>query len=263
MRSIWKGSISFGLVSIPVRLYAGARRKNIRFNMLHQACHSRIRYRYWCPSCGEEVQRADTVRGYEYEKGRYVVVSDEEFEKLAAEQNRRIQLVDFVRLTEIDPIHYDSSYYVVPGEAGRKPYALLLEAMSDSGRIGIGRFVMRSKPHLVALRPHSRGLLLHTMYYQEEIRSFEAIEQAAGPVDISESEVEPREKEMAVQLIETLSEPFEPASYRNEYRERVLQYIEQKARGRDIKLPEQKPREVIDLMDALQESLQKAERKAE
>lgn len=263
MRSVWKGAVSFGLVSIPVRLYAGARRKKVKFNMLHDECHGRIKYRHYCPGCEQEIERSDTVRGYEYEKGRYVVVTDEELEQLAAEQNRQIQLVDFVRLSEIDPIYYDNSYYVLPGEAGRKPYAVLLGAMAESDRVGIGRFVMRSRPHLVALRPRPGGLLLHTMYYQQEVRDIEAIDKTEGGLEISGSDIQPRERQMAVQLIETLAESFDPAAYRNEYRERLLNYIEKKAQGEEIFIPQEEPREVIDLMDALQESLQQAQRKAE
>ncbi len=263
MRTIWKGTISFGLVSIPIRLFSGARRQNVKFNMLHEKCQTRIKYRYYCPRCDETVDYKETVRGYEYEKGRYMVVTDEEMKDLAAEQNRRIELVDFIELSDIDPIYYDSTYYVMPGEAGRKPYALLTEAMTEASRVGIGRFVMRRKPHLVALRPKRGALVMETMFYAEEIRNLESIKQEVGGVPPRDQSVDDKEKRMAVELIETLSAEFAPENYRNEYRDRVLNYIEKKAAGEEVVVPEEEPAEVIDLMDALQESLERAQTKVE
>lgn len=264
MRSIWNGTISFGLVSIPVKLYPGTKRKDVRFSLLHADCHSKLKYRRWCPKCQREVDYRDTVRGYEYEKDHFVVITDDEYEQIAKKQKRRIDLASFVDLGQIDPVYYDRTYYVLPSEAGRKPYVLLTQAMEETERAGIGRFLLRSKPHLVALRTKGQVLLLQTMYYADEVRDLEIVEREVGtPLGSEDTEIDPREREMAVQLIEGLSTPFEPEAYRNDYRDALLEFIERKIQGKEtVFSAEEDRREVIDLMDALEESLEKVQRRA-
>ena len=258
VRSIWKGTISFGLVSIPVRLYPATGRQDIRFNLLHKKCHGRLNYRRFCPQCEEEVCHEETVRGYEYEPDRYVIIEDSDIENLSGQQNRQIELVSFVRLAEIDPVYYDRTYHVIPENLGRKPYALLAQAMDEASRVGIGRFSLRKKPHLVALRIKGDGLLVETMFYHDEVRALDATDSGAGEV-----EVHPKERQMAVQLIQNLSEAFQPEQYDNTYRDRLMSFIEDKIEGREVAIaPDKREDEVIDLMEALQRSLEDSERVA-
>ncbi len=242
-----------------MRLYPATGRQNVSFNLLHTKCNGRLNYRKFCPQCDEEVPHDETVRGYEYEQDRYVVIEDRDIESIAGEQTRQIELVSFVRLVEIDPVYYDRTYHVVPEKLGLKPYALLTQAMDEAARVGIGRFSLRRKPHLVALRIKGDGLLVETMYYHDEVRALDAgASYDAGGVD-----VHPKERQMAVQLIQNLSEPFRPEQYENTYRDRLMSFIESKIEGREVTVaPEKKEDEVIDLMEALQRSLEASERTA-
>ena len=252
-RSLWTGSISFGLVNVPVRLFTAVRTKDVRFHQLHAADGVRIKQKRVCPADGEEVAYDDIVKGYEISPGQYVVIEPDELDALDPEATHTIEIEDFVDLSEIDPIYFESSYYVAPDERGMKSYRLLVKAMADANKVGIARVVMRTKQYLAAVRPVADVLVLSTMNYPDEIAPVEEI----GTVPGADADVGERELRIAGQLIESLSSPFEPERYRDEYRERVLNLIEQKAAGQEVvvqPVPD-RPAPVVDLMAALEASL--------
>ncbi len=256
-RTMWKGAISFGLVSIPVRLYPATEEKTLRFNQLHDKDHGRIKYQRVCSICGEEVPYEHIVKGYEYEKGKYVVLEDEDFEAVPVQSSRAIDIVQFVALDEIDPIYFQKSYYLVPEETGIKPYNLLREAMSEDGRVAVAKVAIREKEHLATLRFKDNVFLLETMYWPDEIRAadFEELDQ--------EVEVRPQEVQMARSLIENLTEEFKPGEFRDEYREALLGVVEKKVAGEEIEVvPEPEATRVVDLMDALKASVDATKKKA-
>jgi len=256
-RPIWSGTISFGLVSIPVKLYNAVARKSVSFNQLDARTGARIRMKKTSAADGSDVPEDQIVKGYEISKDRYVVVEPEELDALDPAATRTIDLEDFVDLAEIDPIYYDSPYYLAPDKGAAKPYALLTRAMEESGKVGIARFVMRTKQYLAAIRVADGHLVLSTMVYADEVVDPASIEglQAAEEVELSE-----RELTMARQLIESLTAPFEPERYHDEYRERVLDLIERKAAGEEIAAPAPEPAaaRVVDLMAALEASVRDA-----
>jgi DNA end-binding protein Ku len=252
--SLGSGTISFGLVSIPVKLYTAASSGNVSFNLLHAKCGSRIRQQTFCPVCNEVVDRASLVRGYEFAKDQYVRVSDEELKALEGEASKTIDIVEFVPLESVDPIFFEKTYYLGPDKGGDKAYRLLAEAMEKQGRVALAQFVMRGKESLVLIRPAQNGLMLHTMYFADEVRDF-------GEVDRGQSaKIRPGELELATQLIDGLSnDEFQPQRFQDEYRGRVLELINQKVEGKEVTVsaPEAPRAQVIDLMDALKESLAK------
>jgi DNA end-binding protein Ku len=257
-RTMWKGAISFGLVSIPVRLYPATEEKTLRFNQLHDKDHGRIKYQRVCSVCGEEVPYEHIVKGYEYEKGKYVVLEDEDFEAVPVQSSRAIDIVQFVALEEIDPIYFQKSYYLVPEETGIKPYNLLREAMSEDGRVAVAKVAIREKEHLATLRFKDNVFLLETMYWPDEIRAadFEEFDK--------EVEVRPQEVQMARSLIENLTEEFRPEAFTDEYREALLGVVEKKVAGEEIEaVPEPEATRVVDLMDALKASVDATKKKAE
>lgn len=257
-RSIWSGAIAFGLVNVPVRLYGAVSAKEIRFHMLHDADGGRIRQERVCSVDGEKVAYEHIVKGFEVAKGRYVTLEPSELEAFAPQRTKSIDIEDFVLLEDIDPIYFDASYHVVPDKGAARAYALLISAMHETGRVAVGRMVMRTRQNLCALRPSGRGLLLSTMRYADEIVSQEAVELP----DLKSSASE-REMEMARQLVESLASDFEPEKYRDEYRDRVLELIEKKAEGEEIVAPPVEERAVVvNLADALAASLKEARGKA-
>lgn len=252
-RSIWTGAISFGLVNVPVKLFSAIQRKEVRFNLFHASDAGRIRQRRVCSLDGEEVPWEEVAKGYPVTRRRYVMVSKEELEGLDPRATRTIDILDFVELHQIDPIFYEHTYYVAPANEGAaRAYTLLLEAMRRQGRVGIARFVMRTKQYLAALRPMGDVLALSTMQYVDEIRSPAELEELPGKVKPSA-----RELEMAERLVESLSTDWQPERYRDEYRERVLELIERKAQGEEIELPAERPAlpAPVDLAEALRASL--------
>ncbi|MDB4897201.1 MAG: hypothetical protein JWN15_3463, partial [Firmicutes bacterium] len=257
MRSMWKGSISFGLVTIPVKLYAATEAKDVRFNLLHNECRTPVQYKKWCPVHEREVPMAEIVKGYEYERGRYVLVAEEDFESIPVAAARTLDIVDFVRLEQIDPVYYERTYYLEPGEGGAKAYALLRRAMEETGRIAIARVVIRTKESLAAIRVFKNGVLaMETMHFPDEIRS------PAGLTGIIEPELRPQELEMAVNLVASMSAgEFEPEKFRNEYRQALLELIEGKVTGEEVvtAAPQPERGRVVDLMDALRASIRQAE----
>ncbi|NPV92124.1 MAG: Ku protein [Firmicutes bacterium] len=257
MRSIWKGAISFGLVNIPVKLYPATEEKQIKFHFLHDKCQTPIQYQRRCPTCEREVANEEIVRGYEFEKGRHVIISDQDLEEIAPESTRTIDLIDFVNLSEIDPVYYAKSYYLGPGEGGHKAYALLERAMAESGRIAIARFTLRSKESLAVVRVHDGALMLETMFYPDEIRPREQIPDLGPAPSLQEREVE-----MAVNLVENLTARFEPEKYTSEYRRAVRELIESRITGEEFTAPARPhPEKVVDLMEALRASLEQTEKK--
>lgn len=254
-RAIWSGSISFGLVNIPVKLYTAVSRKNVSFNQIDRRTGSRIKQRRVSAADGTEVPYEDIVKGYELPSGEYVTVTDEELAALDPEAVRTIDIEEFVDLADIDPIYYDAAYYLVPDATTAKPYKLLATAMEESQKVGIARFVMRTKQYVAAVRPKDGKLLLSTMVYDDEVVKPEEI----GGFDVLDKvEVDEREVSMAEQLIASLSEKFDPSKYRDTYREAVLELIERKAAGETeiITAPAAPAAEkVIDLMAALEASV--------
>ncbi len=253
-RAVWSGSISFGLVNIPVKLYSAVSRKSVRFNQIDRHTGSRIKYKKVSAESGDEVDNDDIIKGYELPSGEYVTVSDDELAQLDPKASRTIEIEEFVDLVDIDPLYYDSAYYLAPDKATVKPYALLTQAMEQSGKVGIARVVMRTKQYLCAVRPQNGSLVMSTMVYADEIN---APEQIAELADVTEVEVSDKELTMATQLIESLSEDFDPAKYEDTHRERVLDVIERKAAGEEdiIATPEPQDDKVVDLMAALEASV--------
>ena len=256
-RAIWSGSISFGLVNIPVKLFSAVSHKEVRFHMLHDADGARINLKRFCSVENVEVPYEHVVKGYEISKGRYVTVTAEELEAADPKGARTIDIQDFVELSEIDPIFYDQTYYLAPDRGAAKAYGLLLEAMRASGKVGIARVVLRTKQALSCVRPMGGALALSTMNYADEIVSPEELELPARPA------AAPRELEMAERLVASLTTKFEPERYRDETREKVLALIERKAAGEEVVAPPAEPAaKVVNLADALAASLAAAKRHA-
>jgi DNA end-binding protein Ku len=252
--AIGSGTISFGLVSIPVKMYAAASSMNVSFNQLHAKCGSRIRQQTFCPVCNETVERGALVKGYEVSKDQYVRVGDEELKALEGEASKTIDIAEFVPLEKVDPVYFEKAYYLGPDKGGEKAYRLLTDAMAKSGRVAVATFVMRGKESLVLIRPSSDGLMLHTMFFSDEVRSFGEIDKGMG------AKIRDGEMDLAQQLIDGLSnDDFKPENYEDSYRVRVLQLIEQKVEGKEVTVaaPAAERAQVVDLMEALKESLAK------
>jgi DNA end-binding protein Ku len=251
--SVWKGYLTFGLLSIPVRLFSAARSERISLNQLHQVCNSRIRMPLFCPTCNRHVERAEIVKGYEYEKDQYVLFNEEELDKIEPDSSRAMEILEFVKVDEIDPLYYDASYYVTAEDAGVKAYQLLLEAMEASGYAAIAKLTMHQREHIVVIRPRANGMTLHTMFYTNEIRQvaeYGKHDKAAEPKE--------QEKKLATQLIESLAAKFEPEKYKDEYQESMKTMISAKQQGHEIAAATHVQRApVIDLMEALKKSIEK------
>lgn len=257
-RPIWNGSINFGLVAIPVKLYSATVDRSVRFHQIDGRTGSRVRQKRVSESDGEEVPYQEIVKGYELSSGRYVTISDDEMASLDPKASRTIDLLEFVDLASIDPIYYDTAYYLAPDPATPKPYALLLKAMADAEKVGIARFVMRSKEHLCALRADRDKLVLSTMRYADEIRDTDEIDQLDAVADV---ELTDKEVAMAGQLIAGLDATFEPERFHDEYREKVQELIARKQDGDDgvVETPAADEDDtVIDLMAALEASVASA-----
>jgi DNA end-binding protein Ku len=254
-RSIWSGSISFGLVNVPVKLYTAVRQKEVHFHMLTPDGKCRVRRKLYCPDTDEEVEYSETTRGYEVAPDQYVVVSDEELQALKPEASRTITITDFVELADIDPVFYERPYYLAPDERAGKSYHLLFRAMKETKRVALATFVMRQKQYLAAIRPAESILMLETMNYADEIVNPSEV---PGVDDLPD--VDQRELKMAKQLIDALAGKFQPDKYHDEYREAVMEMIEKKAQGKEVHIapPAEEPARVINLMKALEASLAEA-----
>jgi DNA end-binding protein Ku len=249
--SVWKGTIVLSLVSIPVRLYAAARSERTYLHQIHKECNTRVRQPLFCPHCNRFVDRNEIVKGYEFDEGQYVLMEDKEIKKLAATSSRNLEIVAFTRLEEIDPIFFDSSYFCIAEDSGKKAYQLLTKALEDTGTVGIGMLLMHQRDYTVFLRPYQHGLLLHTMYFANEIRQL-------PEYGVFEStNLKPQEVKLTEQLIESLTEPFKPKQYHNEFQDKLKKLIEAKQHGKSVEIGEQQAKRapVIDMMTALKKSL--------
>lgn len=247
--SVWSGYLTFGLISMPVRLYSGARSTRIGFHMLHRDDLTRVKQQLYCPHDERVIERSEIVKGYEFRKGEYVVIEPEEIKKIEPKTARAMEILEFVKEEEIDPVYFESSYYLAPDEAGKKPYALLSQAMQESGYLAVAKLAMHNREYTVLLRPHEGGLMLHTMYYQEEIREAPAIS--------DHSNLKEGELKVAHQLIEALAAKWEPEKYHDTFEENLKKLIKARMEGGEVTAVE-KPRKQApptDLMAALRQSL--------
>jgi DNA end-binding protein Ku len=256
--SVWKGYLTFGLISIPIRLFSAARTERISLNQLHNVCKTRIRMPLYCPHCERQVQRSEIVKGYEYDKDQYVLFNEEELDKIEPASARSMEILEFVKVDEIDPLYYDASYYVTPEDEGKKAYQLLLEAMEESGYAAIAKLTMHQREHIVVIRPRAKGMTLHTMFYTNEIREvaeYGRTDNAAEPKE--------QEKKLAEQLIESLAAKFQPEKYKDQYQESMSAMIEAKQQGQEVaEAPHPKLAPVIDLMEALKKSIAEKQQQA-
>jgi DNA end-binding protein Ku len=247
--SVWKGHLTFGLVTIPVRLFSAARSETISFNMLHKDDHSRIRQVTVCQAEDKPVSRNELVKGYEYEKDHYVVIDEEDIKKVAPKTAKVMEILEFVHADQVDPIYLESSYYMAPDEGGEKAYALLFEALRQSKFYAVAKVAMHNREHIIVLRPGAKGILTHTMYYQDEIRQVEEFR-------TDTSLVKDKELDMAKMLISSLEADFEPAKYHDTYRDNLQKMIEAKIEGKKVvATPTATVAPVIDIMEALKKSL--------
>lgn len=246
----WKGHITFGLVSLPVRLVAAARSETIGFNQLHKHDNSRVKQVIFCAAEDKPISRAEIVKGYEYEKDKYVVIEDDDIKKITPKTAKVMEILEFVKANEVDSVYLDSSYYVQPDDAGEKPYTLLYEALKQSGYYGIAKVTMHSREHIVILRPGKHGLLLHTMYYNDEVRSLDEFR-------TNGDSLKPAEIAMAKSLVEALAASFEPEKYKDSYRDTLRAMIEAKVTGQEVVAAPvaQELAPVVDIMEALKASL--------
>ncbi|MFT3928092.1 MAG: Ku protein [Myxococcales bacterium] len=251
-RSTGSTTISFGLVSIPVKLYTATHSESVSFNMLHKECNTRVKQQLYCPTHDQVIERDDTVKGYEISKGQYVVFSNEELRQLEAERTNTIDIVQFVPAQTVDFIQIEKTHYLGPDKGGHKAYTLLGHAMKDSSVVAIGRYNARGKSYVVMIRPYDKGLALHQLYYADEVHAFDEVD-IGSDVRLSQSE-----RDLALKLIEQLSvESFDPSEFRDETSDRVRQVAEQKAQGMEIQTaPEQPAAQIIDLFEALKKSLE-------
>ena len=247
--SVWKGHLTFGLVSFPIRLFSAARSETISFNLLHKDDHSRIRQVTYCQAEDKPVPRSELVKGYEYEKDHYVEIEDEDIKKVAPKTAKVMEILEFVKAGDVDPVYLESSYYVAPDEGGEKPYALLYQALRESSYYGVAKVAMHNREHIIVLRPGAKGILSHTMFYQDEIRQVEEFR-------TDTSLVKEKELAMAKMLISSLEENFEPQKYHDAYRDNLKKMIEDKIEGRKVvETPTEHFAPVIDIMEALKKSL--------
>src|SRR5437868_13337487 len=254
--SVWSGYLTFGLISIPVRLFSGARSSGISFNMLHRDDLQRLKQQYICPADDRVVDRSEIVKGYEFRKGEYVVIEPEEIKKIEPQTAKTMEILEFVKSTEVDPVYFESSYYMLPEEAGRRPYALLTRALEESEFVAIAKLTMHNREYTVFLRPYNGGMMLHTMYYAEEVKQVESF--GAPDVELKDAEVK-----VAHQLIEALAGDWDPEKYHDSFQENLKKLIETKLEGGKIAEVE-KPKKlapVVDLMAALKQSLAEMEGK--
>jgi DNA end-binding protein Ku len=247
--SVWKGHLTFGLVSFPVRLFSAARAVTVSFNQLHAADNSRIKQMIYCQAEDKPIERSEIVKGYEYEKDHYVVVDEEDIKKVAPKTAKVMEIQEFVKADNVDAIYLESSYYMAPDEGGEKPYALLFQAMRESSYYAVAKIAMHNREHVVILRPGNKGILLHTMYYVDEIRP---VDEFRTNLDL----VKPKELELAKSLIDNLAEDFQPEKYHDTYRDNLMKMIEAKIEGRKVvETPAAHVAPVIDIMEALKKSL--------
>ena len=248
--SVWSGYLTFGLISMPVRLFSGARGTRISFHMLHRDDNTRIKQLLWCPHDERVVERNEIVKGYEYRKGEYVIIEPEEIKKIEPKTAKAMEILEFVKADDVDPIYFESSYFVVPEDAGKRPYALLAKALEETKYVAIAKLTMHNREYTVFLRPYKGAMMLHTMYYKEEVKDLDNF--GAPDVELKDAEIK-----VAHQLIEALAGDFEPEKYHDTFEENVKALIKARLEGEEV-TPVEKPKKmapVVDLMAALKESL--------
>ena len=249
--SVWSGYLTFGLISMPVRLFSAARGSRVEFHMLHRDDHARIKQQLYCSQEGRVVSRDEIVKGFEYEKDQYVVIEAADIKKIEPKTTRAMEILEFVKASQIDPVYFESSYYLVPEEAGERPYALLTRALEESEYVAIAKLSMHNREYTVFLRPVNNGLMLHTMYYENEVRQVEQFGKTGG-IELKDAEVK-----VAHQLVEALAADFDPRKYHDTFEDNVKELIQARLDGKEVAAAE-KPRKlapVVDLMAALKESL--------
>ncbi|MBV8207004.1 MAG: Ku protein [Acidobacteria bacterium] len=254
--SVWTGYLTFGLISMPVRLFSGARGSRISFHMLHRDDHARIRQQLVCSEEEKVVERSDIVKGYEYRKGEYVILEPDEIKKIEPKTAKAMEILEFVKAAEVDPVYFESSYYLMPEEAGKRPYALLAKALEETDYFAIAKLTMHNREYTVILRPDQGGLMLHTMYYENEVRRVENF--GSPDVELRDAEVK-----VAHQLIEALASDFHPEKYSDTFEENLKKMIQARLEGKEV-TPVEKPRKpapVVDLMEALRKSLEQTGKK--
>ena len=261
MHTVWKGSISFGLVNIPIKLHAATENKDIKLRQLHKECHTPISYAKVCEGCKQEVKNEDIVKAYEYSKNKFVILDEEELEKLKKEnEDKAVEIIDFVKLEEIDPIYFERSYFMAPDSSGGKAYSLLREALQQSGKIGVAKIMIRSKEQLAIVRVYRETLIMETIHFPDEVRST-----ADVPNIPTEQTVVKKELDTALMLVDQLTTDFAPEKYTDDYRTALMELIEEKKAGNNIVTTSDKqtelPSNVTDLMSALQASLDKTKKK--
>jgi DNA end-binding protein Ku len=254
--TVWKGYLTFDLISVPIRLFVAARTERIPFNQIHGKCDSRIKQQTCCPACECVVERGELKKGFEVAKGRFVIAEEDDITKIAPQSNEAMEILEFVKVAEIDPIYFDASYLMAPEDAGKRAYELLFQAMRKSGFSAIAKIAMHQREYTVVIRPYSQGLTLHTMFYPEEVRN---IPEFGKDPDV---QIRPQEIALAEQLVETLAAEFDPRKYRDEYQMQLAALIESKKQGSEIKgVAPRKLAPVIDLVQALQQSLRQTSSK--
>ena len=261
MQTIWKGSISFGLLNVPVRMSAATARDNVKFRILHKECNTPLVQKRFCPQCEREVEYHDTVRGYEYEDNRFVIISDEDLETIPVASTKAIEIVDFIKLAEVDPVYYDKTYYLRPGDGGEKPYLILRNAMLETGRVAVAKVTIRQKEHLALVRILENALAVETMFFPDEVRNINEL-----GIDKLEEKIQIRQEEsdMAVKLVENLTAEFNPRKYTDSYKEELLKLIRNKIDGAEIKeiTPTAPKPQVLDLMEKLRASVEATKQEA-
>ncbi|KQL57319.1 MULTISPECIES: Ku protein [Bacillaceae] len=260
MHTVWKGSISFGLVTIPIKLHTATENKDIKLRQLHKKCHTPINYKKVCPDCDEEVKNEDIVKAYEYAKNKFVVLDAEDLEQLKKEQeDKAVEIIDFVKLEEIDPIYFEKSYFLAPDSGGNKAYGLLREGLVQSGKIGVAKIIIRSKEQLAIVRVYENGLMMETIHFPDEVRKMEDV-----PNVPQEQKIVKKELDAALMLIDQLTVSFDPDNYQDEYRHALMNLIEKKKAGEEVVTSTEKAKEasnVTDIMSALQASIDKTKKK--
>lgn len=256
--SVWSGYLTFGLISMPVRLYSGARGSRVSFHMLHRDDHVRVKQQLVCPAENKVIGHDEIVKGYEYSKGQYVVLEPSEIKKIEPKTAKAMEVLEFIRAEEVDPIYFEASYYLLPEEAGRRSYLLLAEAMAKRGDFAVAKLTMHNREYTVILRPYRHGLMLHTMYYQDEVRPMDSDNFAEAARDLQEGELK-----VAQQLIEALEVPWEPAKFHDTFAENLKELIQARLEGAEIKAVEKPPKLAppTDLIAALKESLAQLQKK--
>ena len=256
--SVWTGYLTFGLISMPVRLFSGARGTRVSFNMLHRDDHARVKQQMVCSEEGKVLSRDEIVKGYEVRKGEYVVIEPEEIKRIEPRTAKAMEILEFVPADQIDPVYFESSYYLMPEEAGRRPYALLQKALAESEYVAVAKLAMHNREYTVFLRPYKHGMMLHTMYYKDEVRELEGFSDLGKDVQVKDAEVK-----VAHQLIAALAADWEPGKYYDTFEENLKQLIKARVEGKEVTAIDRpaKPGKVVDLMAALKQSLDQMEKK--